>query len=283
MQIRTYAFGFGQLQCFALYDLSHIHTAEELIVNPHIAELEKITAEFDFTCDEIHVGYNNLLLKTQDQNILVDAGIGEPIGQLNSAFEALGIEPDAIGTIIITHSDRDHIGGILDQDGEIAFPNARYIMLEDIWQHWASEESRADLTRLNKWTEEKAQFAWEIYIKIEDRIDFVKPGEEFMPGFQLYPAPGHRYDHSFLRVISDGEILIHIADALAHPLFMAKREWYSTYDANPAQAVETKINVLNDCAAERAIVFGPHFPFPGLGYVQAGHDRWVWQPITEVG
>ena len=211
----------------------------------------------------------------------MDAGIPSPFGQLYQGLEELKIDPGDIDTIILSHSDKDHIGGILDEKGEITFPNAGYIILENSWQHWSTHKSRAELTRLNNWTEDKMQFAWETYSKIKDLILLVKPGEEFIPGLKLFPAPGHRCDHSILKLTSSEEQLMHIADALAHPLFMENRHWYSTYDADPIQTVETKIQLLNMCASENILVFGAHFPFPGLGYIQQGNDCWKWQPIGD--
>jgi glyoxylase-like metal-dependent hydrolase (beta-lactamase superfamily II) len=275
----TYPFNIGEYQGYVLFDNSQAHSARELVVNPIVEELEKITHEYAFKLNKIPVGYNNLLLRACDQNILVDAGIRRPIGKLCLGLEELKIDPGDIDAIVITHSDRDHIGGILDGRGEISFPNARYIMLEDSWLYWSSGKRRAELARLNKWTRDKTQFAWETYSRIKDLMHIVRPGEEFIPGLRLFAAPGHRYDHGVLKVTSSDEYLMHISDALTHPLFMGNNDWYSTYDANPAQAVDTKIRLLNMCASENALVFGAHFPFPGLGYVQQGHECWKWQPI----
>jgi len=280
MNTLTYQFNVGDYQGFVLHDASNSHSPDELIVNPIVEELDQLSHEYSFNVNEIQVDYNNLLLRVGGQNVLVDAGIPMAFGgKLFLGFEELQIDPGDIDTVVITHSDKDHIGGILDEDGEISFPNARFILLEDLWQHWSSEEARTELTTLNKWTEDKTQFVWETYSKIKDLIIFVKPGEEFIPGFQLHPALGHRYDHSVLKVFSSNEHLLHISDALAHPLFIAKRDWYATYDANPAQAVETKEKLLSICASENALVFGSHFPFPGLGYVRQENDSWKWQPI----
>lgn len=278
MTKRTYPFVLGEFQGFVLNDATNDHTAEELIVNPEAEELEQIAQEFGFELSKIAVGYNNLLLRRGDQNVLVDAGIRRPIGGLCDGLEELEIEPGDIDAIVITHSDRDHIGGILDEKGRISFPKARYFMLEDSWGLWSTKESRRELNRLNKWTEEKTQFAWETYSKIKDLIRPVRTGEEFFPGIRLYPAVGHRYDHSIVKINSTDERLIHLSDSLAHPLFMANREWYSTYDANPAQAVDTKIKLLDMCASENALVFAAHFPFPALGNVQKVGDQWIWKP-----
>lgn len=279
MKTRTYSFDIGDYQGYVLYDIDNDHSAEQFIVNPIVEELEKVMQEFYFTLDKIPVGYNNLLFRRGDKCVLVDAGIRRPIGELCLGLEELNIDPGDIDTIVITHSDRDHVGGILDEEGEIAFPNANYVMLADSWQYWSSEKTRAELTRLNKWTKDKTQFAWETYSRIKDLMLLVEPEEEIIPGLQLFPAPGHRYDHSVLKVTSSDEQLLHISDALAHPLFMGNVEWYSTYDANPAQAVATKRKLLDMCASENILVFGAHFPFPGLGYVQWGQERWVWQPV----
>lgn len=279
MKTRPYEFRIGDHQGFVLYDQSQVYTTEELIVNPVFEELEKIARDYDFDLNGILVGYNNLLLRAGDQYVLVDAGIRSPFGNLLSGLEDLKIDPEEITSIIITHSDKDHIGGILDEGGEITFPKARYFILEGAWQYWPSEEKRVELMRLNKWTEDNIQFAWETYLKIRDLIHLAKPGEEIHPGIRLFLAPGHRYDHSIVKVLSKGEQLIHLSDALSHPLFMGNRDWYSTYDANTSQAIESKTRLLELCAKENALAFGAHFPFPGLGYVRKGEGRWLWQPV----
>ena len=279
MKSPVYQFDIGEYQGFILYDASHAHAAGELIVNPIEKELERIAKKYNIEPNNIQVDYLNLLLRVGDQYVLVDAGLPGQMGNLHQGLEELKIGPGDIDTIVITHSDRDHIGGILNDKGNISFPNAQYIMLEDSWQYWSSPEKRATLAKLNRWTKDKARAAWEIYSKIKDLIRLVRSGEEFMPGLKLITALGHRYDHSVLKVTSSGDQLMHISDALAHPLFMENRDWYSTYDASPVQAVDTKVRLLNLCASENILVFGSHFPFPGLGYVQQGHERWRWQPI----
>ena len=254
MKKRTYQFNIGEYQGVILHDFAYAHAAEDLIVNPNIEKLKKITSEYNFALPEISVGYNNLLLRNDERNILIDAGIQKPMGELYLGLTELDISPKDIDIIIITHTDRDHVGGIIDDKGKISFPNARYIMLKEAWEHWASEENRKRLTKLNNWTEDKTHFVWEIFSKIKKSMQFVSSGEEFVSGMKLVSATGHRYDHSIFEYVSLSERFVHLADAVVHPLFMANSEWYSQ-------------------------VFASHFPFPGLGYVKQEKKYWKWKPV----
>jgi len=82
VKIPTYQFVVGEYQEFVLYDYAHVHSAEELIVNANVKELEQIAREYAFEMDSIPVGYSNLLLRACDHTVLVNAGIRRPIGEL---------------------------------------------------------------------------------------------------------------------------------------------------------------------------------------------------------
>jgi glyoxylase-like metal-dependent hydrolase (beta-lactamase superfamily II) len=83
-----------------------------------------------------------------------------------------------------------------------------------------------------------------------------------------------------LKIASQGEQLLHLADAVIHPIFVEHRDWVSTYDAMPDRALAVKRRLLDWAAFEEALVFGAHFPFPGLGYVRHGEKAWKWLPVT---
>jgi glyoxylase-like metal-dependent hydrolase (beta-lactamase superfamily II) len=278
MAIKTLDFGFGDFRCQVIHDASRAHAADELVVNAEQAQLERIALEFDLDLDRIPVDYNVLLINTGDQKVLADAGFGGPDSQLRPGLESLGIDPGDIGTIVITHSDWDHIGGILKDRDQRAFPQARYVMLLQAWQHWASVDSRSRLASINAWPEEKTELVWETLSRIQEQLTLVESEEEFLPGFRLIPAFGHRCDHAVLKVSSSGKRLLHLSDAVVHSLLMAHRDWYSTYDSDPMQAVATKKKLLDWSASEDALVFGAHFPFPGIGRVRRHGDGWMWHP-----
>ncbi|NJL57322.1 MBL fold metallo-hydrolase [bacterium] len=58
--------------------------------------------------------------------MLVDTGMGRsPGGLLAHSLRLTGIAPEAVSLVVITHSHGDHVMGLLRDDGQPAFPNAR--------------------------------------------------------------------------------------------------------------------------------------------------------------
>src|SRR5258708_23631814 len=89
---------------------------------------------------------NILLVKTGQNNILVDTGLGsdwEPIPALLLERLATAATPAAaIDIVILSHADWDHTAGAVLANGEPAFPNARYVFSRQEWEFWASRPER---------------------------------------------------------------------------------------------------------------------------------------------
>jgi hypothetical protein len=66
------------------------------------------------------------LIEAEGQRVLVDAGFGssgpERSGGLPMGLEELGVDPQSIDLVVITHLHLDHTGGLLKEDGSRAFP-----------------------------------------------------------------------------------------------------------------------------------------------------------------
>ena len=288
MNDATYSFNMGNFQCIVINDASRAWTPETLIKGEVTQEqLDQVALDFDLDLEAIPVPDNSLLVETGEQKVLIDTGSckrpfpGDNEGQLLENLISLGIDPCEIDVIIITHSDYDHIGGILDKEGKPEFPNAHYYLSANSWAYWSSEEGRGKIAALHDWPAERLDFVWGTYSAIQDQLTLVDYDAEFLPGFRLYSAYGHRYDHDVLKIEASGETLIHLADGLLHPVIMADRSWYYTYDVGPEQAIETKERLLEWCVSEEALVFATHFPFPGLGTIQRRDTQWQWHPVGE--
>jgi glyoxylase-like metal-dependent hydrolase (beta-lactamase superfamily II) len=82
-----------------------------------------------------------------------------------------------------------------------------------------------------------------------------------------------------LSITSGAEHVLHLVDAVVHPLHMEHPDWYSSVDLRSDQALITKRRLLDRATAEEALVLAYHFPFPGLGHVRQHGQGWRWQPV----
>ena len=68
--------------------------------------------------------------------MLVDTGadgLAPTTGDLLRNLASAGISAQEITDVVLTHAHPHHIGGLLDVKGELAFPDARYVMSQTEW------------------------------------------------------------------------------------------------------------------------------------------------------
>lgn len=165
MENVTYPFKFGDFPCFVINDAFRAWTSDALIKGEATQEqLAQVALEFDVDLEKIPVPDNSLLVSTGNHNVLIDVGSckrpfpGLNEGKLLENLVSLGFDPKEIDVIIITHSDNDHIGGILDKDGQLEFPNAHYYLSAASWEYWSTSEGRSKIAALPDWSEDRIDF-----------------------------------------------------------------------------------------------------------------------------
>jgi glyoxylase-like metal-dependent hydrolase (beta-lactamase superfamily II) len=234
---------------------------------------------------------NNLLVvDTPTDRVMVDTGFGDVLGPTSGEFprlvqnlERAGIPPESITMVIISHVHFDHVSGIITKTGEHVLPKAKYVIVDDELAYWTGDRFEADVNASKAPEELKrpAIFAAKTYLPpIKGRMQVVRPGADIAPGISLIPAPGHSPAHTAIRFSSGNAELIHMADVahrsdsgLQHP------DWSIIFDSYPEQAIATRKRILSQVAADRALVLGYHFPFPGLGYVETAGSAFRWNPV----
>ena len=224
--------------------------------------------------------HDHLLIETGDAVVLVDVGSGSRFmpttGRLMANLAAVGVDPDGITHVVITHAHPDHIWGIRDDFDEPLFPDAEYVIGAVEHAHWLQDDlvnqvPAADqqfvLGAVNSLTLEGVE--WRL---LED-------GEEVVPGVRMIATPGHTPGHMSVVLESGGKQLMALGDAMSHAYTnFTHPEWYNGFDADGPQTVETRIRLLDMAAADRIAVLGYHFPFPGVGHVLREGDSWRFLP-----
>ena len=109
-------------------------------------EVEKAAvAQFTARQSGVRFLFNQYLIEDGERRILIDAGAAGSIGQtgaLPMALGTLGLQPDQIDAVIVTHMHQDHMGGLI-LGGKNNYPNAEvYIDRRDV-KHWTDPAKRS--------------------------------------------------------------------------------------------------------------------------------------------
>jgi glyoxylase-like metal-dependent hydrolase (beta-lactamase superfamily II) len=245
---------------------------------------EFATALHDTTrTDTVRMPFNVLLLDWNGSYVLIDTG--EPGWQreapLLAHLRALGVAPEKIAHVVLTHAHFDHVGGLLNSAGRPVFSRAMHHVFKAEKDFWTS--AAPDLSQVRVPSADMVGTARRVFDAIEFR--YATPGAEIVPGITAYHSPGHTPGHMTLRLTSNASTLYHIADLCHHaPLLMEHVAWTVGSDVDPALAVRTREAVFQTLADARERVFGFHLPFPGLGSIArstTGGFRWIaedWIP-----
>jgi glyoxylase-like metal-dependent hydrolase (beta-lactamase superfamily II) len=286
MSASMHRFTVGRFQCTIVPDgmFAYGHPAALLFASAPPAELTQALQAHQIdpaTWEHYLSPYPTLVIEAGQERLLVDTGAGNlapTTGQLLHNLQAVGIAPESIDTVILTHGHADHIGGNVTTDGKPAFPQARYVMWRSEWEFWKDP----DLSPLHVPDSLKGALigvAQHNLPPIAERIELVDQESEIAPGVRAIAAPGHTPGHMALSITSQGEQLLYLVDAVLHPIHLEHPDWTTAVDLLPEQTVATRRRLLAHAAAEQALVFAFHFPAPGLGRVVADGDAWLWQPM----
>jgi len=231
-----------------------------LVANAEAEAVNDLLTSYNFPTGPQPNNFKQLLVNTGDALVLVDTGLGSPDSQLMPTLEELGVAPGDITNVVLTHWHPDHVGGAV-LDGSPAFPNATYHMAQVEWDNINSNPDNQGF-----------QGALQALQPIldADALVYFEQGTELLPGIEAVAAPGHTVGHTGLRMTSGEMSLMNTVDAIIHPVVSTRQtDWFFGFDSNPEQAVETRRSLLSTIADEGMLMFGYHFPFPGIGVVTA--------------
>jgi glyoxylase-like metal-dependent hydrolase (beta-lactamase superfamily II) len=89
----------------------------------------------------------------------------------------------------------------------------------------------------------------------------------------LSPTPGHSPCHCCVNIRSGGQRAVVTGDLMHHALQCREPDWFTIFDWDPAQGVQSRRQFLAEIAGTGAFVLPVHFPHPTAGLVEADGDR----------
>jgi glyoxylase-like metal-dependent hydrolase (beta-lactamase superfamily II) len=169
----------------------------------------------------------------------------------------LGVQPDHLTHMVITHAHWDHYAGAtVPVDGGYAptFPQARYYLGAADWGEAELQTALLDPTAL------AARTLGVLHAR--GVLQLVAEPVQLAEGIAILPAPGETPGHQIVRVRSGGETLYIVGDLFHHAIEVEHPEWMVSW-ANPATMRATRGWLLRDALADRALLIAAHIAAPG--------------------
>lgn len=230
------------------------------------------------------VGLNALLIRVDQEIILVDTGIGdkgeiksfeyETPRTLHTGLAELGIAPEQVTQVINSHLHFDHCGGNTryDADGNLVptFPNAVYRISRGEFECAKDPPpgTKRDFARVN-------------FLPLVDsgQLELWDRDGELTPGVFVETTGGHTRDHAIFLIRDGGATACFLADLIPtsshlHPSLVMK------YDLFPDDVKKVKRDVLERAVAENWLLLFDHAPRVKVGRVVKEGHRFVFRPET---
>jgi len=195
-----------------------------------------------------------LLCRRDDQIVLVDAGLGALDGffdmtvrttPLNEGLGWVGCSTDQVSTVLLTHFDPDHAGGVVVGDFPDrlapALPNAQVVAL--LQDGALADHAAAIVSALST---------------AGATVAFVDDHTEIVPGLRLRSAPGHREGHAVVELADGDDRFVFLADTVHAREHVAHPEWDFLHDSEPAIGLETRQRLLQELSGSGTLVACSH-------------------------
>jgi len=227
-----------------------------------------------------------LLVKDGDRTILFEAGIGaffpaalrERFGVQESEhvlldnLQAIGVSPDDVDVVVLSHLHFDHAGGVLSahrdgQEPQLVFKNAHYVVGEVAWARALSPHRR-----------DRKSFVPELQPLLEatGRLERVSSdrSEVLGDGYRLHVSNGHTPGMLLCEIAGDAGPVLFCADLIPGVPWVRSAITMG-YDRFPEQLIDEKTSLMADLVQRSGRLFFTHDPAVAMCDLQENDKRHV--------
>lgn len=230
---------------------------------------------------------NLLLIDTGSARILVETGMGdrwsdkereryglETLASPAHILDPLGLKPEDIDYVIISHLHFDHAGGAtVEHNGALrpTYPKAKYVVQQGEWDFAFKANARA-----------KASYRPDDFVPIKEagQLLIVDGDYEVVPGVSVRLTGGHTSHHQVVCFQSEDRHGIYFADIMPTKSHLSP-PWVMGYDHYPLVSCDVKSEYLARAAAENWLVVFDHEPGIPWGQVSVNGGRFDFTALDE--
>jgi glyoxylase-like metal-dependent hydrolase (beta-lactamase superfamily II) len=228
---------------------------------------------------------NVVVVRSGDQTILVDAGLGSDpdlhlprAGQLIKRLEAAGIDLGSVTDVVLTHMHMDHVGGLLvDGVKERLRPDLRIHVSAAEVKFWEAPDF-SHVSMPPGFPDALRSAAKRFLAEYRSHLRTFDEKQEVAPGVVAHRTGGHTPGHCLVRVASGDDRLTFAGD-LVFAVGFEHPDWYNGFEHDPEEAARVRTRLLQELAGTGEFLVATHLPFPSVGRVAAAGDAFRWVPV----
>ncbi len=244
--------------------------------NVPLAEVQAALRAAGLSEDRLITPYTALLADIGTQRVLFDAGNGEfgaaTAGRLRENMGKAGIDPASVTAVVLSHFHGDHINGLRNKAGVLAFPKATLFAPEPEWRWWMDDARMAAAPEAARGPYMTVR---RVFAPEAARIVRFEPGHDVLPGIRSLPAFGHTPGHTAYVIEGGQRKVLFWGDATnLAALFVRHPDWAVSFDLDAEAARLTRRRL-----AENLLVAGYHLPGAAIGILARRGDGYDFTPL----
>ena len=222
-------------------------------------------------------GMGGFLVRTGSRVVLIDVGIGPKAdpkltGMFLQSLESLGVTPEEVTDVALTHLHFDHVGWASDGERPL-FPNATYRCHAADWDFFMGSEPFDDTRAVAMMG---GQRAIEVLPAIAERLEPWSADQTILPGIDVRSAPGHTPGSTILTVSSGSERALLLGDVVHCPVELLENDWEAIADVDRDLAARTREALAKELEGTDIPMAATHFEGLRFGRLLAGTGRRQW-------
>ncbi|MDP2134611.1 MAG: MBL fold metallo-hydrolase [Sulfuritalea sp.] len=255
---------------------------DKFVRNVAFAEVQKALADAGLPIDKLDVPFTPVLVDIGNERVLFDCGNGEfgaaTAGKLLENMAKAGIAPDSITAVVFSHFHGDHINGLRNKAGAVAFPKAKIFVPAPEWGFWMDDARMAAAPDAMKGNFNAVR---RVFGPIADTLTRFEPGTELLPGLRSIAAFGHTPGHTAFTVDGGAQKLLYWADTTnVAALFVRNPDWAVMFDMDAEAARVTRRKLADMAIAEKMLVAGYHLPGSAIGTLATRGNGYEFTPLA---